>query len=98
HVLRHIGDTEASDVGGMKSSDVVMTEDDGPFARPPQPHNGPERGRLAGAVAPEKHVNTALRHLQRDAVQDMILPDIGVDIIEPQDGTAHATSSSPTPR
>ncbi len=54
-----------------------------------QSHDGTERRCLARAVATEQHCGLAFRHNEVDAMQDVILPDMGVDVGEGQH-VAHA--------
>src|SRR6266540_1404914 len=52
---------------------------------PPEAHDGLERRALAHAVAPEQSHDLAGAHLEGDAVQDMGLSVIRVDVFEGQD-------------
>ena len=62
----------------------------------PQPHDGTQGGRLARAIAAKQDKDTALGHIKRDIVQDVILPDLGFHLAQGQQ--AHAVSSVAVPR
>ena len=86
------------DVGGLHAGDVLVSKQDRPAPRLPQTHDGAQCGGLARAVAPQDHMYAAFGYVEADPVQDLILGDVGVNILQPKDRGHHATSSAPTPR
>ena len=61
HVLRHVGDAGARDVGRRQPSRCrVPSKRISPARRAPQAHDGAQRRGLAGAVAAEQHRQSAL--------------------------------------
>ena len=57
-----------------------------------QAHDGLAGGRSADAVAPQQADDLAVVHIERDAMQDVALAVIGVEISDFED---HAASSAP---
>ena len=79
HGLRHVADAGARDIGDAERLDALATEPYFPRRGVPQAHDGAQCGRLARAVAAEQHRGAAIRHVEVDAVQNVVLPDVGLD-------------------
>src|SRR6185369_11607519 len=79
---------------GGGAADLAAVEDDASRRRRPQSHDRSERRRLAGAVAAEEHRHLARRHVEVDAVQDVVRADVRVHAGErKQRGRRHAASA-----
>ena len=61
-----------------RAADAPAVERDPALRRAPQAHDRAQRRRLAGAVAAEQHRHLARRHLEVDAVQDVVRADVRV--------------------
>jgi hypothetical protein len=77
HVLGHVGHAQAGD---LRRRWAVMSWSlkRRALRGAPQAHDGAQRGRLAGAVAPQQHGELPARHGEVDAVQDVVRPDVRV--------------------
>src|SRR5690606_10899224 len=98
HILRHISNAQLRNVRRRPARNVLAVEDHAPLAGLPQPHDGPQRGGLPRPVAAEQHGELPPRHGEIDAVQDVILPDMGVNAFQVQQRVAHAAASGAMPR
>jgi hypothetical protein len=98
HVLGHVGNAQGGDLRRVQGRDVLVAEAHAALRGMPQAHDGPQRGGLAGAVAPEQHGELALGHGEIDAVEDVVCADMGVDALEAQQIRAHGCGSFATPR
>ena len=82
HVLRHVGDAELRDVGRAQlaalAADGSTIEQHLATRCSPQSHDGPQGRRLAGTVAAEQHRHLSRRHLEVDAMQDVVRADVRV--------------------
>ena len=97
HRLRRVADAESRDVARRERLERRVPERDAPLRGAPQPHDGAQRRRLAGAVAAEQHRRPAARRVEVDALQDVIAADVGVHALERQAG-AHAAFPGAIPR
>ena len=70
-LLRHVAEPAAHDRMRRLARNVPALEHDPARALRDQADDGAERGRLAGAVAPEQRDHLAVADLQRDIEQDM---------------------------
>jgi hypothetical protein len=86
HAFGDVGDAGARDVGRGQLRDVGAAEADAAAAGAPQAHDGAQRGGLAGAVPAQQHRQAAARHHQVNALQDVVLADMGVDPGQGQEG------------
>src|SRR5213075_2529286 len=68
-------------------------EDDPALARGVEPVDRPQGRRLAGAVGPDQGDNLALVDLQRDSLQRVDRPVVGVNVLEQQGGLARGRRS-----
>src|ERR1019366_7209635 len=93
HVLGHVADAAPRDLG-CRAAKRRPVEGDGALRCVPQAHDRAQRRRLAGAVATEQHHHLARRHLEVDAVQDVVRADVRVHARERQQRRAHAATSA----
>ena len=98
HGFRHVGDAAPRDVGRRAARDVLALEQDAAARCLPEAHDGAQRRRLAGAVAPEQHGDAAPRHGEVHALQDVIGADMGVHAFEAQKGLGRGAGRSPSRR
>jgi hypothetical protein len=75
----NVADAPVGDVEGALAEDLVAAQADRPLAVH-QAHDRLDRGRAAGAVAPEQAHDLALAHVHVDAVQDVALAVVGVQV------------------
>ena len=61
-----------------RTADAPPVEGDPALRRRPQAHDRAQRRRLAGAVAAEEHRHLPCRHLEVDAVEDVVRADVRV--------------------
>ena len=82
--------------GVALARDVLAVEVDAAARGLPQAHDGAQRGGLAGAVAAQEHRQLPARHLEIDAVQDVVGADVGMHAFQLQQraGVVHAASST----
>jgi hypothetical protein len=80
-VLRDVADAHRRNLVGRAALNLLPGEDDLARARRGQPQDGFKGGRFTGAVAAQQRGDAPLRHLQRDALQDVELADKGVDVL-----------------
>src|SRR5581483_12492497 len=71
--------------------DAGAVEQDPAAAGPQQPGDGPQHGRLAGAVRADQGHDLALLHLERDALERGDVAVVGVEIVDSQ----HAADGPP---
>src|SRR5579883_2823374 len=89
--FRHIADADAGEAEGRPVGRGVAEDAHRALARMGQANEAAERRRLAGAVAAEKRDDLALAHLQADAMQDVALAVISVQVFGLEhDRAAHA--------
>src|SRR3990172_3387137 len=82
--LRHVADPEARDFVRPKPGQLppVKREIPGPWLH--QPHNGSECRRLARAVPTEEAEDLPRRKLKRDILEDVDVPIVAVNAVQPQ--------------
>ena len=92
----HLHDAERHDVVGGHAREVPAVEDDLPAARPQQPADGVQRGRLAGAVGADERDDLALVDGQGDALQGVDVAVVGVEVgdLEQRHGQASVRAGS----
>ena len=73
-------DAEVRDLVRGHAGDVAALERDPPLGGPHEAHDALERGGLADPVAPEEPDHLAGLHFQGDAVEDVALGVVGVDV------------------
>jgi hypothetical protein len=78
-VLGDVGDAAADDLVHRKSARLLAVEHDGAGARH-EAEDSAQRRRLADAVAPEQTGDPAAPHAERDALQDVRLAEIDVQV------------------
>ena len=81
-LLRHEAEAEPRDGVGRQRGDVAVAVADAAGPRLQIAHDGEDGRGLAGAVAAEQADDLALPHGQRDAVQDVAVAVVGVDVLE----------------
>ena len=79
HVLGHVGDAHARELGGRRARDVLRVEADAAGGGAPQAHDGAKAGGLARTVASEEHREGVSRNLKVHALKDVVLADVRVD-------------------
>jgi hypothetical protein len=82
-VLGHVADALAGDDVRLEAGDLLAAEGD----RAPRRHLAGDRldgGRAADAVAAQKAYDLAFVDVERDALQDVALAVIGVQVLDPQ--------------
>ena len=85
-VLGHVAHAQAGDLVGLFADQLLPVEADAPLAGPHEAHDALERGGLSDAVAPEQADKLALVQGHGDALQDVTLSVIAVDVFYFQHG------------
>src|SRR5512143_1698057 len=91
-VLGDVADPQAGDPVDLRADDLLPVEQDASGARGGKAHDGPERGRLPGAVSPHQAHRFPLRDVEGDPEENVAGPVESVDVPHLQD---HSTISSP---
>src|SRR5208282_6505162 len=97
-VLGHVADPEPRQAVGRQMCCGPALEAHAPPARTDEPHDGLERRALADAVAPEEPDYLPFPHLEGDAVQNVALAVIGVDVLDLDEGLAGSVLRTPVLR
>src|SRR3989338_4675109 len=82
--LRHVADPEARDFVRPKPGQLPPVKRDPPGPWRHQPHNGSECRRLARAVPTEETEDLPRRKLKRDILEDVDVPIVAVNAVQPQ--------------
>src|SRR6185437_2235345 len=93
HRLRRIADAKTRDAARLEALQGRVPKRDAPFRGAPQPHDGAQRRRFAGAVAAEQHGREPRRRVEVDALEDVVAADMGVHALEGE-RCAHAATFS----
>jgi hypothetical protein len=93
-ILGHVADAALDDPVGRELRDVVPRERHPP-AWPYQAHQRPQRRRLADAVAAEQRGDASLWHRKRDALKDVRLAEVDVQVANVEERLPIGHSGSP---
>ena len=74
--------------------DIGALERDPSGRGAPQAHDGAQGRGLAGAIAAQKHGQLAFGHLQVDAMQNVVLGDVGLHPGQREQRCLHDSSSA----
>ena len=85
-MLLHEGDPRPRHRVGLQAREILPVETHIAAARGRDAHDGAQGRGLARAVAAEQGDNLARLRFQRDALEDMALAQIGLDVVNPQQG------------
>jgi hypothetical protein len=84
--LRHEGDAAAGDAVGGPGMNGLAVEVDPPRAGRGEAHDATNHRRLPRAVAAQQGHRLARLHAERDAVQHVTLPVVGLDAVDAEQG------------
>ena len=84
--FRHVADPEAGDGVRGQAMDRPSLEPDRTPAGVKEAHHGAEGRRLAGPVPAEEDSDRVRSHVERDALEDVVLADVGVDVLDLEEG------------
>ena len=82
----HEGESRPRDSMGLHPREILPVERHLAAARRRDAHDGAQGRGLPRAIAAQQRDNLARPRLQRDALKDMALAQIGLDIVNPQQG------------
>jgi hypothetical protein len=78
HVLGYVGNALPRNLGRLHAGQFAAVKLHATGRSTPQPHDGTQRGALAGAITAQQHGQFAARHYQIHSMQNMVLLDMGV--------------------
>ena len=92
--LRHIGQSLLQSLIGPNPRNLFAPKPDLPPPYPAEPNNGFENGRFAGPVGADNSYDLTLMDVERDLIQDLVVPVAGREALNLEDGFS-AVQSTP---